>query len=200
MFNLQHQNDTPKSNFVSALEHFWNSWCSARKDVLLIICASATSWIINKFIKESGGDPAFWSHSLNSGVHRAWSGLAFERVCLQHVGQIKAALGIAGVMTKQCAWRSDQKNLGPGERGAQIDLLIDRRDDTINICEMKWASEPYVIDKDYDEKLRNKVAAFIRETGTRKSILISMVTTYGVKENMYSDAVQSQVVMDDLFA
>ena len=116
------------------------------------------------------------------------------------MGQIKAALGIAGVMTKQCAWRSDQKNLGPGERGAQIDLLIDRRDDTINICEMKWASEPYVIDKDYDEKLRNKVAAFIRETGTRKSILISMVTTYGVKENMYSDAVQSQVVMDDLFA
>ena len=361
--------DTPKSNFVSALEHFWNSWCSARKDVLLIICASATSWIINKvikdrgglhnrvntqiylmpftlkeceeyllsrnirinryqiltlymvmggpayywsllqrrksaarniddlffaengklrgeysalyeslfknpdryikivealgdkakgltrqeliddyglensgvlttclealeqcgfirkyaaigkekkdalfqlidnytlfyykFIKESGGDPAFWSHSLNSGVHRAWSGLAFERVCLQHVGQIKAALGIAGVMTKQCAWRSDQKNLRPGERGAQIDLLIDRRDDTINICEMKWASEAYVIDKDYDEKLRNKVAAFIRETGTRKSILISMVTTYGVKENMYSDAVQSQVVMDDLFA
>lgn len=65
---------------------------------------------------------------------------------------------------------------------------------------MKWASEPYVIDKDYDEKLRNKVAAFIRETRTRKSILISMVTSYGVKENMYSDAVQSHVVMDDLFA
>ena len=91
-------------------------------------------------------------------------------------------------------------NLGPGERGAQIDLLIDRRDDTINICEMKWASEAYVIDKDYDEKLRNKVAAFICDTGTRKSILISIVTTYGVKENMYSDAVQSQVVMDALFA
>ena len=69
----------------------------------------------------------------------------------------------------------------------------------LSICEMKWASEPYVIDKDYDEKLRNKVAAFIRETGTRKSILVSMVTTYGVKKNMYSDAVQSQVVMGDLF-
>ena len=55
MFNLQHQNDTPKSNFVSALEHFWNSWCSAREDVLLIICASATSWIINKVIKDRGG-------------------------------------------------------------------------------------------------------------------------------------------------
>ena len=172
---------------------------SSRSPVLFQLIDNYTLFYY-KFIKESGGDPAFWSHSLNSGVHRAWSGLAFERVCLQHVGQIKAALGIAGVMTKQCAWRSDQKNLGPGERGAQIDLLIDRRDDTINICEMKWASEPYVIDKDYDEKLRNKVAAFIRETGTRKSILISMVTTYGVKENMYSDAVQSQVVMGDLFA
>ena len=104
----------------------------------------------------------FWSHALNSGVHRAWSGLR--------------------------------------ERGAQIDLLIDRRDDTINICEMKWASEAYVIDKDYDEKLRNKVAAFIRETGNKNSILFSMVTIYGMKENMYSDAVQPQVVMGDLFA
>ena len=84
--------------------------------------------------------------------------------------------------------------------GMERNDATDRRDDTINLCEMKWSSEAYVIDKDYDEKLRNKVAAFIRETGTRKSILISMVTTYGVKENMYSDAVQSQVVMDDLFA
>ena len=57
----------------------------------------------------------------------------------------------------------------------------------------------FLIFNDYDEKLRNKVAAFIRETGTRKSILISMVTSYGVKENMYSDAIQSQVVLDDLF-
>ena len=112
-----------------------------KKDALFQLIDNYTLFYY-KFIKESGGAPAFWSHSLNSGVHRAWSGLAFERVCLQHVGQIKAALGIAGVMTKQCAWRSDQKNLGPGERGTQIDLLIDRRDDTISICEMKWASEP----------------------------------------------------------
>ena len=78
-------------------------------------------------------------------------------------------------------------------------MVAARRRHSREICEMKWASEPYVIDKDYDEKLRNKVAAFIRETGTNKSVLVSMVTTYGVKENTYSDAVQSQVVLEDLF-
>ena len=85
-----------------------------------------------------------------------------------------------------------------GERGAQIDLLIDRKDDTINICEMKWASSPFVIKSDYDMELRNKVTAFVRETQTRKAVHTTMITTYGVK-NMYVDDYQSEVILDDLF-
>ena len=348
--------DTPKSGFLAALENFWNGWCSARKDVLLIICASATSWIINKviknrgglhnrvsvrislapftlkeceeyvasknfrlsryqilllymvmggpayywslldksksaaqnidslffaengklrneysslyeslfkhpepyikivsvlgkkatgmtrkelvdkykldgsgaltkcleeleecgfirkynafekkskgavyqlidnytlfyfkFIKEADGDEAFWTNSLNTPLQNTWCGYAFERVCLQHIAQIKQALGIGSVSTKQCAWSADGGLLQEGERGAQIDLLIDRKDDTINICEMKWASAPFVISSDYDMELRNKVSTFIRQTQSRKAVHTTMITTFGVKKNMYID-------------
>ena len=360
--------DTPKSGFLAALENFWNGWCSARKDVLLIICASATSWIINKviknrgglhnrvsvrislapftlkeceeyvasknfrlsryqilllymvmggpayywslldksksaaqnidslffaengklrneysslyeslfkhpepyikivsvlgkkatgmtrkelvdkykldgsgaltkcleeleecgfirkynafekkskgavyqlidnytlfyfkFIKEADGDEAFWTNSLNTPLQNTWCGYAFERVCLQHIAQIKQALGIGSVSTKQCAWSADGGLLQEGERGAQIDLLIDRKDDTINICEMKWASAPFVISSDYDMELRNKVSTFIRQTQSRKAVHTTMITTFGVKKNMYIDDYQSEVVLDDLF-
>ena len=360
--------DTPKSGFLAALENFWNGWCSARKDVLLIICASATSWIINKviknkgglhnrvnvrislapftlkeceeyvksrnfrlsryqilllymvmggpayywslldkrksaaqnidslffaengklhneysslyeslfkhpepyikivsvlgkkatgmtrkelvdkykldesgaltkcleeleecgfirkynafekkskgsvyqlidnytlfyfkFIKEADGDEDFWTNSLNTPLQNSWCGYAFERVCLQHIAQIKQALGIGSVSTRQCAWRADGSLLQEGERGAQIDLLIDRKDDTINICEMKWASAPFVIDSDYDMELRNKLSAFTRQTQTRKAVHTTMITTFGVKKNMYLDDYQSEVILDDLF-
>ena len=360
--------DTPKSNFVQALENFWNGWCTARKDILLIICASATSWIINKvlknrgglhnrvsvkihlaqftlkeceeyllsrnfrisryqilmlymvmggaayywsllnksksasqnidslffaengklrneynalyeslfkhpelyvkivsilgnkatgltrqelvekynldgsgtltkcleeleecgfirkynafgkeskgaiyqlidnytlfyfkFIKESNGDVSFWTNSLNTSLQNTWCGYAFERVCLQHIQQIKQALGIGAVSTKQCSWRTDVKLLKEDERGAQIDLLIDRKDDTINICEMKWSSAQFIINSDYDIELRNKVTAFVRETQTRKAVHTTMITTYGVKKNLYVDDYQSEVTLEDLF-
>ena len=177
----------------------YSAFDKKKKDALFQLIDNYTLFYY-KFIRESDGDADFWMHPLNSGLYRAWSGLAFERVCLQHIGPRKAALGISGVMTRQCAWSADRKKLSPDENGAQIDLLIDRRDDIISVCEMKWASTLYTIDKDYDEKLRNKVAAFIRETGTNKSVLVSLITTYGIKENIYSDAVQSQVLLDDLFA
>ena len=78
-------------------------------------------------------------------------------------------------------------------------MLIDRDDNVINICEMKWASDEYDIQKNYDADIRNKISAFERETGTKKAIHITMVTTYGVKHNMYYDEIQSEVVLDQLF-
>ena len=129
----------------------------------------------------------------------SWCGLAFERVCLQHVSQIKRALGFPTVATRQHAWRSDPAKLEDGESGVQIDLLIDRNDNIINLCEMKWAGDEYVIDKKYDAELRHKADVFARQTGTRKAIHLTMVTTYGVKHNIYYDDFQSQVTMDQLF-
>ncbi len=360
--------DTPKSNFLSALEHFWNSWASARKDILLIICASATSWIINKvfknrgglhnrvttkiplapftlkeceqyshsrgfkftkyqilnlymimggvalywtllekqysiaqnidnlffnrnaklqgefnelydslfkhpevykaivialgrqldgmtrqellqktkhsdngvftskleelevcgfiirmkqfpnekketvyklsdyytifyfkYIKENAGIKDFWAKNHNQQSAKSWSGFAFERVCFQHIEQIKKAMGISAVTTTEHTWKyipsSDEKE----RQGAQIDLLINRNDGIISICEMKWASDEYIITKQYDRELRTKAEVLQNETKTRKAVYITMVTTYGIKHNSYFDTIQSEVTMEQLF-
>lgn len=359
--------DTHKSRFINALEHFWNSWADARPDILLIVCGSATSWIINKLINSRGGlhnrvtkrmyigpftlkecedyfhsnniilsryqiienymimggipyylslmekgkslsqnidflfftkngalrnefrnlyaslfinyenhikvvealakktkgltraeitkeaglstggsltktleeleqcgfidsykdmdakskyqlyqlvdpytlfyinyirnqkitDENYWSNLIDNSKHRAWSGYAFEQVCLAHIRQIKNKLGISGILSGVASWKS--KKTEDGNKGAQIDLLIDRNDNVINICEMKYSKDEFVIDKKYDEELRNKAGVFRRETGTNKAVHITMVTTFGVKRNMYSGNIQSQVTSEDLF-
>ncbi len=359
--------DTPRSNFISAFEHFWNGWASARKDIVLIICGSATSWIINKVINDHGGlhnrvtkqialqpftlkecemfaeskglemsryqlaecymvlggipyywsllekglslaqnidkiifakngklsnefnqlyaslfkspeqyidivtalgkkkagmtreeiiaatdkysngalskvldeleycgfirkyngfdkkskqaiyqlidnytlfyfkfiqqnennDEHFWSASIDSAMHRAWSGLAFERLCMAHTQQIKAALGIAGVLSNVYSWRKEADEMSDG---AQIDLLIDRKDQVINLCEMKYSLSEYIIDAEYEQKLRNKKSAFINTTNTRKAVHLTMVTTFGIKANAHSGIVQNEITLDDLFS
>ena len=359
--------DTPRSNFISAFEHFWNGWASARKDIVLIICGSATSWIINKVINDHGGlhnrvtkqialqpftlkecemfaqskglemsryqlaecymvfggipyywsllekglslaqnidkiifakngklsnefnqlyaslfkspeqyidivtalgkkkvgmtreeiiaatdkysngalskvldeleycgfirkyngfdkkskqaiyqlidnytlfyfkfiqqnennDEHFWSASIDSAMHRAWSGLAFERLCMAHTQQIKAALGIAGVLSNVYSWRKEADEMSDG---AQIDLLIDRKDQVINLCEMKYSLSEYVIDAEYEQKLRNKKSAFIDTTNTRKAVHLTMVTTFGIKVNAHSGIVQNEITLEDLFS
>ena len=139
-------------------------------------------------------DEHFWMISLNTPLYHAWSGFAFERVCLAHLGQIKRKLGISGVQTRACSWRSAQSG-----QGAQIDMLIDRKDETINVCEMKYTHGPFEITKEYEEKLVNKLNVLAKETGLRKSLMLTLITTYGVKPNLHSGIVQSEVVMDDLF-
>lgn len=359
--------DTARSNFISAFEHFWNGWASARKDIVLIICGSATSWIINKVINDHGGlhnrvtkqialqpftlkecemfaeskglemsryqlaecymvlggipyywslmekglslaqnidkiifakngklsnefnqlyaslfkspeqyidvvtalgkkkagmtreeiiaatdmyssgtlskvldeleycgfirkyngfdkkskqaiyqlidnytlfyfkfiqqnennDEHFWSASIDSAMHRAWSGLAFERLCMAHTQQIKAALGIAGVLSNVYSWRKEADEMSDG---AQIDLLIDRKDQVINLCEMKYSLSEYAIDAEYEQKLRNKKSAFIDATNTRKAVHLTMVTTFGIKANAHSGIVQNEITLEDLFS
>ncbi len=360
--------DTPKSNFLSALEHFWNNWASGRKDILLIICASATSWIINKvfrnrgglhnrvtvkiplapftlneceqysrsrgfkftkyqilnlymamggvalywtllekqysavqnidslffnrdaklrgefnelydslfkhpevykaivialgrqlqgmtrqelltktkqadngvftskleeleecgfiikmksfpkekketvyklsdnytifyfkYIKDNSGMNEFWIKNHNQQSARSWSGFAFERVCLQHIDQIKKAMGISAVTTTEHTWRFTPSGGETDRQGAQIDLLINRNDGIINICEMKWSADEYAITKQYDRELINKIEVFQNEVKTRKSIYLTMITTFGLKHNAYFDSVQSEVTLEQLF-
>ena len=372
--------DTKRSDFIPALEHFWNGWASARKDILLIVCGSATSWIINKIIKDHGGlhnrvthkvhlhpftlqeceqysrqlklgmtrkqilesymvmggvpyywtflkrsmsfaqnidniffsedaplrgefdelysslfrdpepyihvidtlgkklsgmtreelkengklsangnltkiledleycgfirrychlgntshrsvyqlidsytlfyyayiktnkhrDRQFWSKNLGTPQHNTWCGLAFERVCLLHVDQIKHALSIGGIMSSEFCWRSSKgKKAGDNKsekekqekktRGAQIDLLIDRSDDVIDVCEMKYYAKEYAFTKEEYNKLQNRMLRLAEETKTRKAVQAILITTYGLIQNEYSDIVQSVVKMDDLF-
>jgi hypothetical protein len=143
----------------------------------------------NKF-----NDEHFWTNFIENARHRAWSGYAFEQVCLAHLPQIKHRLGIAGVLTNTSSWRSSEKDYG-----AQIDLLIERNDKIINLCEIKYSQEQYVIDKKQDEKLREKRSAFRYETKTNKPVHLTMITTYGVKRNEYWGNIQTEVIMDDLF-
>jgi len=358
--------DTKRSNFVPTLEHFWNGWAVARKDIVLIVCGSSTSWIINKVIKNKGGlhnrvtcriklkpftlgecqeyanvkklgmvqkqildcymilggipfywaqydrnlglaqnidnlffqedailqneyevlysslfngqqiymdvvkvlgqkkvgmtraeivnegnivengkltrvlndleycgfirsynkighikkgtlyqlidfytlfyfkfivnnrrgDSHFWTMSIGTNMYNTWRGLAFERVCLLHIEQIKRALDIGGVLSSEETWYSDRNTSG---RGAQIDLLIDRNDDIVDICEMKYYNEDVVIDEQEELKLENRRIRFREETGTKKAVHIILVTVQGLKRNSYSDIFQNVVTMPQLF-
>lgn len=152
-----------------------------------------------RFIKDHyGQDDHYWTNSIDNTSRRAWTGYAFEQLCMDHIPQTKHKLGISGVLSEQFTWftHSDDEM---GIKGAQIDLLIERRDRVINICEMKYSINDYVIDKDYDAVLRNKIDTFRRLTNCRESLQLTLVTTYGVKKNKYSNIAQSQVILDDLF-
>lgn len=138
-----------------------------------------------------------WLKLANGQSYNSWSGFAFEAVCQKHVPQIKQALGIAGVYTEASAWRYIPKK---GEAGAQVDLLLDRQDHCINVCEMKFAGGEFVIDKKYAGELDGKVKVFRHQTKTRKTIFPTMITTYGTKQNMYyTGRIVAEVVMEDLF-
>ena len=109
-------------------------------------------------------------------------------------------LGIGSVLTRQSTWFVEKRDLDADiAAGAQIDLLIDCRDKAINVCEAKFYSGEFVIDKDYSLNLRNKIAAFKSVTKTRKAIVPTMITTFGVKQNSYSGNIQQEVMLDDLF-
>ena len=263
-------------SFLTALEWFWNSWASARKDILLICCSSATSWIVNQVFHNHGGlygrvnrrihlhpftlqecelfleqtglpnagsttrileeleqsdfirryvafgqkkrdelyqltdaytlfyyhflkdgknnDAMFWEHHLGSSKLLSWTGYAFEQVCLAHSEQIKQAMGISGIAVSQSGWMSKSK-----DNKAQIDLVLDRADNVVNLCEIKFSSRPYAIDKQYAERMQSRQWQFEEETKTRKSCQLVMITTYGLQSNQYVGMIQNSLTMDDLF-
>ena len=135
----------------------------------------------------------YWSTFTDNAAHRAWSGYAFEQVCLSQIDQIKKVLGISGVHADISSWVSRSI-----EKGAQIDLIIDRADRVINLCEVKFSKGPFEISRSEDKLLREKIEAFRYETKTRKALHLTMITTYGVKPGKYASIVQSEVNMDQL--
>ena len=135
-------------------------------------------------------DPNWWTNNMLSASVTAWQGFSFELVCLLHLAQIKKALGIGGMATAVSQWRNAT---------SQIDLVIDRADRIVNLCEMKFSTEPYEISKDYAERLRERMADFRSATKCRKALSNVFVTTYGVKQGRHSGVVNSEVLIDDLF-
>ncbi len=153
-----------------------------------------------KFMQENtNGNSHFWTSSLGTPMHSTWAGLAFERVCLQHLPQIKAALGFSAVISTAHSWTFKPKREDADQRGVQIDLLIERNDEVINLCEMKYSNDLYSIDKEEDEKLRHRQTVFLRESKTKKAVQLTLITTYGLTQGGYSDDIHNQVTMEDLF-
>ena len=170
-----------------------------KKDALYQLSDYYTAFYFRYIKDHYGRDEHFWSNAIDSPARRSWAGLAFGQLCKDHIRQIRQKLGISGVLTEEYVWytKGDEEL---GTKGAQIDLVLERRDMVINLCEMKYSINVYAIDRDYDAVLRNKIDSFRRETGTRSSLQLTMITTYGLTKGKYSNLIQNQVTLDDLFA
>ncbi len=142
-----------------------------------------------------GNDPQFWTHHYMSPKLNAWRGVSFERICFWHIPQIKSALGISGVGADVYSWRGKD----PDGHGAQIDMLIDRDDNTVSICEMKYSQDEYELTEQESEKIRRRGVLFARTTKSRKSIQNVLVSNYGMRHSKYSSVIHREVTLADLF-
>ena len=150
-----------------------------------------------KYVEQKHNEAEFLSDHATSDILKVWRGIAFEEVCWQHISQIKKALEIGGVKSTSSAWsiKGDDNT-----EGAQIDLLIVRNDNVVNLCEMKFASTPYSIDKDEEAKLRHRIESLKATLSPKQTIHLTMVTTYGIVYGKHSGIVQKEITMKDLFA
>ncbi|MBO4395852.1 MAG: ATP-binding protein [Eubacterium sp.] len=150
----------------------------------------------------NGQDRHYWTNSNGSGTRNAWSGYAFEQVCLHHITQIKNKLGISGILSNVYAWNEKAFTDSDGNHwdGGQIDLIIDRNDNVMNLCEMKYSHDEYIINGTYNRQLRERISLFKVRTKTKKALRCTLVTTQGVKPNKYSDIADDQIVLNDMFS
>ena len=145
----------------------------------------------------AAGDAHFWSNSLEAPALASWKGLSFERLCVLHTEEIKRALGISGIRTEEYSWRtvSEDETL----KGAQIDLVIERADGNINLCEMKYTDGPFELDARESEKLQHRKLAFKSENSLNKSCRLTLISPNGIKSNKYSHLIQNVITVGDLF-
>lgn len=154
-------------------------------------------WFSRKTITE----PHYWQKNINTPLINNWQGLAFERVCMAHIEQIKKALGISAIQTEYYSWRSNTEDLPEDmkENKAQIDLMIDRADRMMNLCEIKYCEGKYLLRKEELEKIFMLRSLFKAETGTRSGIFLTMITPEGLIGNKYSIQINQQVDYNQLF-
>lgn len=142
-------------------------------------------------------DTTIWDKLTQTQSYRIWSGYAFESLCLKHVLAVKKSLQIAGIYSEVSSF---YKKGTSEEKGVQIDLLIDRNDHVINLFEIKFYNTPFVMTKEYAQKLRLKMALFQAYSKTKKQLFLSMITTFGVVQNRHSlGLVHHNLTLDDLF-
>ncbi len=144
---------------------------------------------------KDGGSPDFKQLFLTPSF-KSWSGYAYENVCFAHIPQIKMKLGISGVLTKTFSYVAKPKD---GLPRTQIDLLIDRMDHAIHICEIKFSESDYVLDKKTAENFKQKHVVFQHHSKTKKHLFTTFITTFGLTKNKWTSEVDQSLTMDDLF-
>jgi uncharacterized protein len=165
------------------------------KDSLFRLTDEYSMFYIKYIENTKPSTSGIWMKLYGQQSYKIWSGFSFETICIKHVEQIKAGLKISGINSVNGSWI--EKN---SQNAAQIDLLIDRDDNVINICEMKFHNTEFAIDKNYAKEIAKKVNAFCSGTKTKKSTFITFITSYGLIINQYSKQyVQSELTIDHLF-
>ena len=176
-----------ESGFVSEYSYYQN-----KRKLRLYRLSDEYSLFYLKFIRNNKVEGSgTWKKLFMSQSYKSWSGFSFETLCLKHVQQIKKGLRIDAIYSINSSWFNDS---------AQVDLLIDRDDNIINICEMKFSKTAFTINKNYYNNLRNKITEFQQETKSKKNVFLTMITTYGINHNQYSaEIVENELTMESLF-
>lgn len=144
-------------------------------------------------------DSNYWMEISKTASWNSWSGCAFEIICHKHVNKIINALKIHDAGCLVGSWRYIPDAAKKSD-GAQIDLLLDRADEAISICEIKYSAKEFSIDKSYAKNLKNKIDVFQRQTKTNKQLFLALITTMGLKNNTWSEDLVDEVIkLDDLF-
>lgn len=198
---------SPSGRFTTTLEELEESGFirsstphgKQKRETLYRLSDEYTLFYLKWIERRRGAAKGAWQKARGTPKWRTWSGYAFEDLCMKHAGEIEAALGIAGVQTEHSSWRYQPK--AAAETGGQIDMLIDRADSCINLCEMKFSDAEFVIDKRYAKTLRERRETFRRVTKTKKNLFLTFVTTHGVKKNGYGlELTDAEVTITSLFA
>lgn len=181
-----------ESGFIMA----WQPYDKKSKDTIYKLSDEFTHFYLKFIENNSASGEDIWQSFSSGQSWKSWSGIAFERICLKHIPQIKKQLGILNIYTEEATWR----HLPAKGKGAQIDLLFDRKDFVINLCEMKYSGSTFTIDKTYATELENKRDLFKQKTKTKKSLFLTFVTTFGIKDNEYAKRlIQNSITADALF-
>mgnify|MGYP000132632001 CR=1 FL=1 len=182
-----------QSGFIASYHPFGKK----KKDKLFRLTDEYSLFYLHFMEDKTNEGRGTWQYLSQTQTYKTWSGYAFEGICLKHIAQIKKGLGIFGVYSKTASFvKKGSKN----EKGTQIDLIIDRNDQVINLVEVKFCNKTFTLSKEYAKQLQQKKWIFEETSQSKKSIMITLITTFGIKENAHSlGLIENTLTLDDLF-
>jgi hypothetical protein len=184
-----------RSDFIER----WNQFGNKKRQEVLRLTDFYTLFYYKFISGRNDKDEQWWTNNFGSQALTAWMGLSYELVCLRHHKQIKKALGISGISTSVSTWQC-KPNEEEQTPGAQIDMVIDRADRIIHLCEIKFSESEYHISQEYERKIRERMGLFKYLTKTKKTTVNTFITTYGVAGGKHKSIVNSEITLNDLFS